>query len=262
MHALYDEVVIAPKPGLVTRLDSGSHRDMDVSTFVRSLFSLRHYFADVTRCGQQNMPFSVLQKLGLAAERRMLAATGGVNTHRGAIFSLGLLAAAAGKLSARGIVPSARAVCDTVARSYGADIVASTTAAPPSHGVVVATRYGVAGAREVAASGYQVLCRVAVPTFERFVAAGCPRSVAAVQTLFAVMAVLDDTNILYRGGPDGMDFVKRTSRAFLQAGGVCAPDWHRHAMAIHRRFVERNLSPGGAADMLAATLFVDGLQEF
>lgn len=261
VHALYDEVVIAPKPGLVTRIDCGSHRDMDVSTFVRSLFSLRHYFAQVARCGQQDAPFAVLQKLGLAAERRMLVATGGVNTHRGAIFNLGLLAAAAGKLNARGVALNARAICDTVASSYGPDILAGAEAAPRSHGTEVVARYGIAGAREVAAGGYQVLCRVAAPTFERFVASGYPRSVAAVQTLFAVMAVLDDTNIFYRGGADGMDLVKRTSRSFLEAGGVRAPDWHRHAMTIHRHFVERNLSPGGAADVLAATLFVNGLRE-
>jgi triphosphoribosyl-dephospho-CoA synthase len=260
VHALYDEVMIGPKPGLVTRIDSGSHRDMDASTFVRSLFSLRHYFAEVTRSGQRDAPFAVLQKLGLAAERRMLEATRGVNTHRGAIFNLGVLAAAAGKLHAQGIGLSTRAICNTVSRSYGNDILAGAKGAPPSHGTAVAARYGIAGAREVAADGYQVLCRIAMPTFERFIAAGYPRSVAAVQTLFAIMAVLDDTNVLYRGGRDALDCVKRMSREFLLAGGVHAPHWRHHAMTIHRTFVERNLSPGGAADILAATLFVNELQ--
>jgi triphosphoribosyl-dephospho-CoA synthase len=260
IHALHEEVMIGPKPGLVTRIDNGSHRDMDASTFVRSLFSLRHYFAHVTRCGQQDAPFPVLQNLGVAAERRMLTATRGVNTHRGAIFNLGLLAAAAGKLHAQGAGLNAQAVCDTVSRSYGADILASAAVAPPSHGKQAAAQYGIAGAREVAAGGYQVLRRIAVPTLERLIASGCPRSVAAVQTLFAVMAVFDDTNVFYRGGREGVDCVKRMSRAFLDEGGVRAPHWRQHAMAIHMRFVERNLSPGGAADILAAALFVNELQ--
>ncbi|TDV19652.1 triphosphoribosyl-dephospho-CoA synthase MdcB [Paraburkholderia caballeronis] len=260
IHALYDEVMIAPKPGLVTRIDNGSHRDMDASTFVRSLFSLRHYFAQIARCGQHDAPFAVLQGVGVAAERRMLAATRGVNTHRGAIFNLGLLAAAAGKLHARGVPLNAQAICDTVGRAYGADILASAAAAPPSHGREAAARYGITGARDAAAGGYRVLCQVAVPTLQRYTGAGCPRSVAAVQTLFAVMEVLDDTNVFHRGGRDGMDFVKQASRAFLAAGGVRAPHWHHRAAAVHRAFVERNLSPGGAADMLAAALFVDELR--
>ena len=261
IRALYEEVVIAPKPGLVTRDDCGSHRDMDASTFVRSLFSLRHYFAQATRCGQGDAAFADLQRAGLAAERRMLVATGGVNTHRGAIFSLGLLAAGAGALHARGRALDAAAICETVARRYGPDILASAATAPPSHGMLVTARYGIAGARDMAAAGYPLLRRVAVPTLDRFIAFGYPRSVAAVQTLFAVMAVLDDTNVFYRGGRSGMDFVKRASVAFLSAGGVRAPAWHRHAMTIHRRFVERNLSPGGAADMLAAALFLNALRE-
>lgn len=94
--ALYDELILAPKPGLVSLIDSGSHDDMDASTFYRSLFALRHYFTDMAALGQQRVPFSQLQTRGIAAEARMQAATGGINTHRGAIFMLGLLCAAAG----------------------------------------------------------------------------------------------------------------------------------------------------------------------
>lgn len=260
IRALYEEVMAEPKPGLVTRFDSGSHRDMDASTILRSLFALRRYFAQITHAGQQDAPFVDLRRLGIAAERTMLAATRGVNTHRGAIFNLGLLAAAAGRLHAQGMPLTVRAMCDTVSQCYGADILASSTDAPPSHGTVVATRYGVGGARAAAAGGYVVLHQTAVPTLEKFIMFGYPRSVCAVQTLFAVMAVLGDTNLFYRGGRDGISYVKRMSRAFLDAGGVGAPDWHQRAMTIHATFIERNLSPGGAADMLAAALFVNHLQ--
>jgi len=94
--ALHDELALAPKPGLVTFADPGSHADMDAYTFMRSLFALRRYFVRIAALGVQGAPFHELQQCGINAESRMMAATGGVNTHRGAIFMLGLLCAAAG----------------------------------------------------------------------------------------------------------------------------------------------------------------------
>ena len=94
--SLYDELALAPKPGLVSFVDAGSHHDMDAGTFLRSLFALRHYFVRIAAQGAASTAFAPLQALGIAAEARMLRATGGVNTHRGAIFTLGLLCAAAG----------------------------------------------------------------------------------------------------------------------------------------------------------------------
>ena len=100
VRSLYREVALAPKPGLVSPVDNGSHDDMDMSIFFRSLFALRHYFRDIARAGADGAGFATLQSLGLAAEAQMLAATGGINTHRGAIFNLGLLCAAAGRVAA------------------------------------------------------------------------------------------------------------------------------------------------------------------
>ena len=102
IRALYAELALHPKPGLVSPLDSGSHDDMDMTTFMRSLFALRGYYRDIAAAGARGADFAMLQALGIAAERRMLAATGGVNTHRGAIFGLGLLTAAAGWLRGTG----------------------------------------------------------------------------------------------------------------------------------------------------------------
>jgi triphosphoribosyl-dephospho-CoA synthase len=100
---LYAELVLYPKPGLVSLVDNGSHADMNAATFLRSLFALRHYFRQICAAGRDDAPFARLRALGIAAERRMLAATGGVNTHRGAIFSLGLVCAAVGSASAQGL---------------------------------------------------------------------------------------------------------------------------------------------------------------
>ncbi|MDP3337407.1 MAG: triphosphoribosyl-dephospho-CoA synthase, partial [Rhodoferax sp.] len=97
VRALYAEVALEPKPGLVSFRDCGSHTDMTAQTFMRSLFALRGYFPHMVRAGHTGAPFAALEGLGKNAEARMLTATGGINTHRGAIFGLGLLCASAGR---------------------------------------------------------------------------------------------------------------------------------------------------------------------
>src|SRR5450830_1577900 len=106
VRSLYQELVLYPKPGLVSLVDNGSHQDMDAATFMRSLFSLRRYFLAIAEAGARGAPFSLLKQLGVQAERRMLSATGGVNTHRGAIFSLGMLCAAVAWSRAQGMTLS------------------------------------------------------------------------------------------------------------------------------------------------------------
>ena len=100
--SLHAELALAPKPGLVTPSDAGSHADMDARTFWRSLAALRGYFEAIAQAGLAQAPFDALRRLGLQAEDAMLRATDGINTHRGAIFSLGLLTAAAARSAGPG----------------------------------------------------------------------------------------------------------------------------------------------------------------
>ena len=259
VRALYTELALSPKPGLVSPLDSGAHDDMDMTTFMRSLFALRGYFCAIAEAGAAGADFAELQALGLRAERRMLAATRGINTHRGAIFSLGLLAAAAGWLRAEGQSTAGEALGRCIARRWGASIVRAGEQASTSHGTEAVRRYGARGAREEAAAGFPLLFDLALPTLSRSLAQGHVEA-ALVQTLFAVMAELDDTNLLHRGGPEGLAFVRAQARAFLDTGGVTANGWRERAFALHRACIARRLSPGGAADMLAAAAFVHDLR--
>lgn len=254
-EALALEAALHPKPGLVGPVDSGAHDDMDYGTFQRSIAALADYFPAVAAAGAAGCGFESLRRLGVDAEKRMLAATGGVNTHRGAVFSLGLLAAAAGRRRALGLPADGPALGAVVAALWGGDVLAAAARAPDSHGVRVVRRYGATGAREEAAAGFPTLFRIAVPVLT---GAAVRFSVgkALTQTLFSIMAELDDTNLLHRGGPEGLAFAQAGARAFLDAGGVAAPDWRERALALHRDFVARRLSPGGAADMLAAAWFV------
>lgn len=266
IRSLYREVELAPKPGLVTPNGNGSHRDMDFRTFLRSLQALRGYFPAITACGRQRPDFAPLQALGIAAETAMLAATGGINTHRGAIFNLGLLCAATGTLLDEGRPISAEAVCATVNDRWAKAILASPAAlpaaAPPSHGQVVAGRYGIGGARVEAAAGFPAAREVGLPVYRAALTATGDGELAAVQALFALIAELEDTNLLWRGGLDGLAYGRRAAGEFLAAGGIFATDWRAHAAAIDDAFIARRLSPGGSADLLGVTLFLaelDGL---
>ncbi|HYG90736.1 MAG TPA: triphosphoribosyl-dephospho-CoA synthase MdcB [Azospirillum sp.] len=256
IRALYAELALHPKPGLVSPLDSGSHDDMDMTTFMRSLFALRGYYRDIAAAGAAGADFATLQALGIAAERRMLAATDGVNTHRGAVFCLGLLAAAAGWLRSRHKPLGGDALGVTVATLWGTEIAAAALPSHDSHGARAARRYGARGARQEAAEAFPTLFEVALPTFTSTLdRLGCLER-TMVQTLFALMATLEDTNLLHRGGPAGLAYVQAEARTFLDQGGVFRPGWRAAALAVHHACVIRRLSPGGSADMLAAAWFV------
>jgi triphosphoribosyl-dephospho-CoA synthase len=250
VRALLHELVTYPKPGLVSRVDNGSHDDMDAAAFIRSAFALRRYFAEVAAAGRAGASLAVLRNLGIAAEQRMLRATGGVNTHRGAIFMLGLLVAAAG---AR--VSSGASLGDLIRDRWGRAL-SLHRRDDGSHGAAASERYRVGGAVEEAAAGMPTLFAVALPAYRTALSRGASSNQARVQAFFASMSTLSDTNLLHRGGRRGLDDAKREAHAFLMAGGVFAHDWRRHAVDLHASFCSRRLSPGGSADMLAACLFV------
>jgi triphosphoribosyl-dephospho-CoA synthase len=254
--SLYDELALAPKPGLVSFVDAGSHRDMDATTFVRSLFALRHYFPRIAMRGGSQAPFEDLQALGIAAETRMLQATGGVNTHRGAVFTLGLLSAAAGLARARCTPQTLR---ETLLEQWGAALSARCARPSPatSNGSRAVLAHGLRGANEEAARGLPAVFELATPALAQARQQGLDDRLARLQTLFAIMAALDDTNLAHRGGLAGLRFAQAQARSFLRAGGAARPDALAHAQALHRAFVARHLSPGGAADVLAAACFVE-----
>jgi triphosphoribosyl-dephospho-CoA synthase len=256
VRSLYAELVLYPKPGLVSLRDSGAHEDMDARTFLKSLFALRRFFVEVAGAGADGASFARLRELGIAAESRMLRATGGINTHRGAIFVLGLLAAAAGACGARGDLR------DTLLGLWGRELRAMRVPrdAPPSHGRWVASRYGVAGARGEAAEGFPSVFEAGLPALRGALLRGTTMEAAQVQAFFTLLHCVHDSNVLYRGGERGAIFARDAARDFLERGGVFARDWKRSAVSLHRAFVLRGLSPGGCADLLAATLFVHALQ--
>jgi triphosphoribosyl-dephospho-CoA synthase len=254
------EIETWPKPGLVSHIDTGSHTDMDADMFRRSASVLRPYFAELVDAGMRDASMSVLRKIGLRAERAMLRATGGVNTHRGAIFGVGLLCAAAG-LRKGGHADSQTPLGLHVSRRWGREILAGPRLSD-SHGEMAGSRYGAGGARQEAAQGFPCIYQIGLPAL-RDAARLAPgdAEAARVQACFALIAALEDTNLLHRGGLDGLCFAQQSAQDFLDQGGVGNEEWLGRAEAIHHAFVERRLSPGGAADLLAMSLFVSELEE-
>ena len=225
--ALLDELAAYPKPGLVSPIDSGAHTDMDHALMCRSARALRRPFARIAAAGAEGRPFAAsLVPLGLEAERVMLRATDGVNTHRGAIFSLGMIVAAVARARATPAAVTPAGVRRALQREWGA------------------------------ALGFPGVFAIGVPAYRGAIATGLDRNAACVHTLFTLMADIEDTNVLFRGGPEAGAFVRRAAAGFLAVGGCTGPGWFARAEELHRDFVRRNLSPGGCADLLAATLLV------
>ncbi len=255
-RALWDELALYPKPGLVSPNDPGAHDDMDAGTFVRSLFALRRHWAALADAGARGAPFARLRALGDAAEAGMMAVTGGINTHRGAIFVVGLLCAAAARVAAQESAPSDDALRSALRRTWGAELDAHAVApAGRSHGAIVSARHGAGGARREGALAFPAVFEIALPALRAARAAGEPTRVARLRSLIALLANVADTNVLYRGGPAGLAFVQRRAREIARDADLVAG-----AVSLHGELVARRLSPGGAADLLAAALFVDALQ--
>lgn len=270
--ALCEELETYPKPGLVSRVDDGSHKDMNAGHFKAGIAALRGFFVCVAEAAMRGAGLDELRRLGLAAERGMLAATGGVNTHRGAIFTLGLLAAAAGRMSAAG--PRAQGperwaaaetatmpgrLGDFVRSAWGREIMSGIDDAA-SHGAEAARRYGCGGARAEAAAGFPSIYQCALPAY-RAALERHGRAPARVHCVFALLERVGDTTLLHRSGLEGQEFARNAAREFNRRGGVDAPGWEERAVKTHREFVKRNLTCGGVADLLAATIFIQRVEE-
>ena len=236
VQALLEEVDQTPKPGLVDRNNRGAHQDMDRDLFHRSARSLLPYFRRAVTLGLERADcMGPLQAAGLAAERVMLAETGGVNTHRGAVYAFGLILAAMGSRLARGgdVFAGAAALAES-----------GLPPAAGSHGQRARQRYGAPGARGEALAGFP---------HARHAWAALARPGGRDAALLTLLAEVEDTNLLHRGGPEGLALVQSRARSIL-AGSP--PAYGEGLLDLDRACIARNLSPGGSADLLALALFL------
>ena len=255
--ALRAEADLTPKPGLVDRRGSGAHIDMDLVMLHASAESLRAAFAECAMAAMQLAPGPELRawlgEIGRAGERAMLAATGGVNTHRGALWALGLLSA--GATLGGGLAGAV----DVAARL--AAIPDRHTTATTSHGALARLRYGVSGAAGEAQAGFPHVCLHALPALRAARLSGADEGTACLEALLSLMATLDDTCLLHRGGSVGLSAVQAGAQAVVDAGGFRTPEGRRRFTALDDMCLTQRLSPGGSGDLLSATVFLHTLDE-
>ena len=223
--ALWAELSVHPKPGLVTPAGPGAHSDMSAATFERSIAALGTAFARLAAAGSEAASFARLRTIGSDAETAMLDATGGVNTHRGAIFALGLLAAGAGTAGAEAEPATLR---HALLARWGPEL--SDHRGSASHnGALARRRWHSGGAPAQAAAGFPAVFTVGLPALRRGLDAGLSDVAAAVEALMWLLATIDDTNVLHRGGPGARRVVRSLAAGFLTAGGCRRPEWEAHA---------------------------------
>lgn len=257
--ALLVEARLSPKPGLVDAETTGAHDDMDLATFEASAAALRPWLVRCAEAGAAAADPADLVVLGLAAERDMRAATGGVNTHKGALYSLGLACAAAGALVAAGEEPATEAVCDGVAR-LSAQISPAPEGEPRTHGERALAELGLTGARGEAWAGFPRARHHGLPTLAKYRGLGWPDEDALRATLVRLMAHTADTNLVARGGEPALRAVWAWARGLVAAESRGVPLRGESFLAELRRadrdFTARRWSPGGSADLLALTWFL------
>jgi len=260
VQALLDEVALSPKPALVDRRGSGAHRDLTLELMQASAWSLWPSFQAMAQAGMAAGHVSqelreCIGQLGREGEAEMLRVTGGVNTHRGAIWALGLLVTAAA-VSA----PGSSAAHVTRQAAHLARLEDRQMPVRQSHGQQAVARYGVRGARGEAQAGFPAVLLNGLPQLRASRKACAPESAARLDALLAIMSTLEDTCVLHRAGLDGLLCMQSGARAVLEAGGSTSLAGRQQLKALDQALLALNASPGGAADLLAATLFLDALE--
>lgn len=253
---LIDEARLSPKPGLVDSRGNGAHQDLTLALMERSAHSLMPAFLALARHSWLRPADIALRetvgRLGRDGEQQMMAATGGVNTHRGAIWALGLLVSAAA-------MHGGAASADQLTRTAAALASLPDRAALKlfSKGLKATHRYQVPGAREEAQQAFPHVMKLALPQLLSSRAVGASESEARLDALMAIMTSLSDTCVLSRAGMTGLNAMQQGARAVLLAGGCRTAAGQVALSQLDQRMLALNASPGGAADLLATTLFID-----
>jgi triphosphoribosyl-dephospho-CoA synthase len=255
--ALHAQARLTPKPGLVDDREGSSHPDTNVAMLVASAEALREPLRQCAEAARA-LPLGPdlrarLGEIGRAGEQRMFDATGGVDTHRGALWTLGLLSAGAAVTEG---AESAAGFAALLARIPDACAPAAST---PPHGEQARRRCGMRGAAGQARGGFPHVIRIGLPALRASRRRCDAPDTAALNALIAIMANLDDSSVVRRGGRAGLRLVHRRAADIVQAGGCGTAEGWRRLESFCREADDHRLSMRGSGDLLAATLFLDSL---
>ncbi|MFL9824792.1 triphosphoribosyl-dephospho-CoA synthase MdcB [Rhodoplanes sp. SY1] len=256
------EVCSHPKPGLVTPRSMGAHADMDVRTFMLSSAAIAPCLFQCAALGRSHRGALVdllpaVRAVGRDHDAALLGATNGVNTQRGALFCAGLLAAAAGCVSRSADTLRAEDVLRTVGaitEGLCARELHGRTGTPHTAGEILFRRHGTLGIRGEVEAGFPTVLDCGLPALRTALAAGHGLDRALVHALIALIAVADDTTVMWRGGPEALDFVRAEARRVMDLGGALTPEGVAAIERLDAACIARRVSPGGAADLLSVTV--------
>lgn len=243
-RALRLELDTTPKPGLVDRQDNGAHKDMDYALMSKSISALRPYLTRLAVESAKDIDPAKIKEIGIEAEKAMLKATGGVNTHKGALFCIGLSVAAASCLACSTGAVDAYSFKELVSRAAS-----EIPSARGTHGAEAKRSFKAVGALENARAAYPELFADWLPYYRSL--EGDP--FRCHKTLLHIMTTLDDTNILHRRGAEGLAHAEAEAARLLE-------DFSESGLSsLNKDFIRENISPGGSADMLSLTIFIESI---
>nr|WP_131914456.1 triphosphoribosyl-dephospho-CoA synthase CitG [Celerinatantimonas diazotrophica] len=260
-QSLRAEVHLTPKPGLVDEANNGAHHDMDLALFEASIDAISPWFDRFIEIGRQSAKLAAPVSLfkarpcGLACERAMFAATGQINTHKGAIFALSLLCLAYGRLSQQRSDVTPTLLTDQVAQMTAQLVLNELQhcTEPMSAGQRLFQAFGLLGARGEAASGFATVHRYALPIWNLAMTKGYSQRQALLRVLVSLMAHNPDTNIVSRGGIQALNFVQQRASQILSHLWNDDDSLIMQLQQLDMEMIRHHLSPGGSADLLSVT---------
>ena len=279
-ECILTEAVLTPKPGLVDAMDSGAHKDMDIFTFIRSAVSLRDGFREMFLSGYQENGSEKellvsLRPKGIDIEAEMFSATGSINTHKGIIFSMGLLVASVGKYykilahedeqlrvfteeDTLKVLDIIRTMTEGIVENDFKNLASKTVL---THGEKLYIEHGFTGIRGEAQNGYPVIGETAMPLLRHSVDGKLTYEERLLEVLLTLMSKVEDSNIVSRGGMESLRYVKDSAESFLKSGGMRQMDAYDRLCEMNEDFISRNLSPGGSADLLSLVIFLGKMEK-
>lgn len=263
IRAVLYEVTTSPKPGLVDRYTNGAHSDMDIFTFMSSSSAISKGFLDIGEftenySGEVEGLLQGLRPIGMEIEAAMFEATQGVNTHKGIVFSLGLFIAAAVQVN-KLKKPTAENISDYIKKmtvGLSRELINNGGAVGITHGKEIFNSYGFKGIRGEAEDGFPTVLKYGLDALKKSYYTLPSKNDLFVQTLFSIMTVCEDSNIVSRHKPETLYEVQAIAKKFLESGGMKQENAKKIVETMDEDFTKRNISPGGAADLLAVTIFL------
>lgn len=264
--AMIYEVSCFPSPGLVSPVSMGAHKDMNYYTFIDSTFAINKYFILFADEGSKDFElteiFSNIKKIGIQAERAMFNSTNNINTHKGMIFLMGICVTAASyaihnKKKFCEINKIIKEMCKDIIKNDFKDL---NKKEELSHGEKLYITYGIEGVRGEAKKGIPLVFDYSLKVFEdNYKLSSNDR---LIHTLLGIMQYCDDSTIIHRRGIEGLNYTKRVAKEIIDLGGMNTELGREAINKLNDDFIDKNISPGGSADLLGVTIFLYWVKEY